>query len=242
MRRCFFVLLCVLLRPLSTSAEVTSVTVDSRSVIADGRSFGPTGPYESILGRVAFVLDTLDAHNRRIVAREHARRDGDGRVRFSSDLSVLRPTDPSKGNGVLLFQVANRGRGPSPNSDVVAGSIVELLMTEGYTLVWIGWEIDVPVPLLLIDAPTALLPSVSDDWLSGEIILNERASEAFLVDDPAGRPPVIYPPADSQSATDVLTVRDRFWDQSAVIPRDRWRFIVGPNNLPKLQLDTAFEP
>lgn len=218
------------------------MTITSRSVIAGGRSFGSAGPYESILGRVAFALDPVDPHNRRIVDLGHARRDADGRVRFSSDLSVLRPTDLSTGNGVLLFQVANRGRGPSPNSEVVAGSIVDLLMREGYTLVWIGWELDVPAPLLRIAAPAALLPAGSDDRLSVEIMVNERASEAFLVDDPAGRPPVIYPPAESQSPSDVLTVRDRFWDEGIVIPRDRWRFIVGPGNLPKLQIDPAFEP
>jgi alpha/beta hydrolase family protein len=67
-------------------------------------------------------------------------------------------------------------------------------------------------------------------------------AEVFLVDDPTGRPPVIYPPAESQSPTDVLTVRDRFWDQGEVIPRERWRFVVGPNNLPKLRLETGFEP
>ena len=242
MRGFVFVVLCLLVHPLSTSAEVTGVTITSRSVIAGGRSFGPTGPYESILGLVAFALDPVDPHNRRIVDLEYARRDADGRVRFSSDLSVFRPTDPSKGNGVLLFQVANRGRGPSPESEVVVGSIFELLMMEGYTLVWIGWEVDVPAPLLRIAAPAALLPPGSDDRLSVEIMHNERVSEAFLIDDPAGRPPVIYQPAESQSPTDVLTVRDRFWDEGTVIPRDRWRFIVGPNNLPKLQLDTAFEP
>ena len=240
MRGFVFVVLCLLLQPRPTFAEVTGVTIASRSVIAGGRSFRPTGPYKSILVGVAFALNPVDPHNRRIVDLEHARRDADGRVRFSSDLSVLRPTDPSKGNGVLLFQVANRGRVPSPNSEVVVGSIVDLLMREGYTLVRVGWEIDLPAPLLRIDAPAALLPAGSDDRLSVEIMLNERVSEAFLVDDPAGRPPVIYPPAESQSPSDVLTVRDRFWDEGTVIPRDRWRFIVGPGNLPKLQLDPAF--
>ena len=116
-------------------------------------------------------------------------------------------------------------------------------MRDGYTLVWIGWEIDVPAPLLRIDAPRALLPTPgSADRLSVEIMHNERVPEVFLVDDPAGRPPVIYPPADPQSAADVLTVRDRFWDDGEVVPRDRWRFVDGPNHLPKLRLDTGFEP
>src|SRR5262245_32964815 len=252
MRCWLFVLLCVLLRPLSTSAEVTNVTIASRRVMADGRSFGSTGGYERLLGRIEFALDPDDPHNAGIVDLNHARRDADGLVHFSSDLQVLRPTDPTKGNGVLLFDIANRGRGtllgrfnrarpgndPTGDADVGDG----LLMREGFTLVSIGWEVDVPAPLLRIDAPVAILPPGSDDRLSVEVMHNQRVSEVFLIDDPAGRPPVIYRPVDSQSPTDVLTVRDRFWDEGTVIPRERWRFVVGPNSLPKLQLDTAFEP
>jgi hypothetical protein len=168
-------------------------------------------------------------------------------------LYVLRPGDPSKSNGVLLFEVANRGRrgllarfnraerpGPDPTTDPDFGD--GLLMKDGYTLVWVGWEIDVPAPLLRVDAPPAVLPPDSDDRISVEIMHHRRVSEVSLIDDPAGRPPVIYPPADSGSATDVLTVRDRFWEAGEVIPRARWRFVAAPNNLRKLQLDTGFEP
>jgi hypothetical protein len=47
---------------------------------------------------------------------------------------------------------------------------------------------------------------------------------------------------DSQNPADTLTVRDRFWDQGETIPRDRWRFVIGPNAPPKVRLDTDFEP
>ena len=94
-------------------------------------------------------------------------------MHFSADLYVLRPADPSKGNGVMLFEAANRGRrglltrfnrarpGNDPTTDAEVGD--GLLMREGYTLVWIGWEIDVPAPLLRIEAPLATLPPGSDD-------------------------------------------------------------------------------
>jgi hypothetical protein len=249
MRLYVLALFCFLAQPLSTSAEVTRVTVTSRTIVAGGHSFGATGPYERLVGRIEFALDPTHSHNAGIVDLNYAPRDADGRVRFSSDLYVLRPTDPSKGNGVLLFEVANRGRrgllagfnraqrgnDPTTDSDVGDG----LLMRDGYTLVWIGWQIDVPAPLLRIDAPPARLPSRSDDWLSVEIMHNQQVSEGFLVDDPAGRPPVIYPPAESQSPSDVLTVRDRFWDEGEVVGRDRWRFIVAPDSPPKLRLDTG---
>ena len=223
----------------------------SRTSVAGGQSFGATGPYEKLVGRIEFALDPADPHNVGIVDLNHAPRDADGRVRFSSDLYVLRPTDPSKGNGVLLFEVANRGiramlgrfNRAAPGGDPTTDNLGDgLLMRSGYTLVWIGWEFDVPAPRLRIEAPRALLPAGSDDRLSVEIMHTTRVPEVFLVDDPTGRPPVIYPPANPQNPSDVLTVRDRFWDDGSVIPRERWGFVVGPNNLPKLRLDTGFEP
>jgi hypothetical protein len=252
MRRLASVALALLLQPLSASADVTNVTITARTPLAGGQSFGSTGPYERLVGRIEFALDPADPHNRGVVDLEHARRGADGRVRFSSDLHVLRPTDATKGNGVLLFEVANRGRrvllsrfnrapgGPDPTADVDVGD--GLLMKDGYTLVWIGWEIDVPAPLLRLDAPPAVLPADADQRLSVEMMYNERAAEGFLIDDPAGRPPVIYPPADPVGAGDVLRVRDRYWDEGHVIPRDRWRFVRGSNNLPKVQLEGGFDP
>jgi hypothetical protein len=115
-------------------------------------------------------------------------------------------------------------------------------MRDGYTLVWVGWEADVAAPLLRVEAPRAQLPPGADDRLSVELVYNQRQDEAFLIDDPAGRPPVIYPPVDPAGAGDVLTVRDRFWQAGDVVPRDRWRFVAGPNGVPKLRLDGGFDP
>jgi hypothetical protein len=254
MKRPFvFLSLFVVFQPASASAEVVNVTIASRTSVAGGQSFGSTGAYERLVGRIEFALDPNDPHNRVIVDLEHARRGADGRVRFSSDLHVLRPLDPSKGNGVLLFEIANRGRRGmlgrfnrplrTANDSAVDADIGDgFLLKEGFTLVWVGWEVDVPAPLLRIDAPAPILPTGSDDRLSVGIMHNERVSEMSLVDDPTGRPPVIYPPANVQSATDVLTVRDRFWDDETVVPRDSWRFLVSADGPPKLRLDTGFEP
>ena len=245
-------LVSLLLHSRAASAEVVGIAITSRATIANGQSFGSTGPYERLVGRIDFALDPADPHNRGIVDLEHAARDSDGRVRFSSDLYVLQPLDQSKGNGVLLFEIANRGRrglltrfnrasgGPDPRTDTDFGD--GLLMREGYTLVWVGWEIDVPAPLLRIDAPRALLPPGSDDRIGVPIMHNERVLETFLIDDPAGRPPVIYQPLDHESPSDTLTVRDRYWDESDVIPRGRWHFVLAPNAPPKVRLDSGFEP
>jgi Alpha/beta hydrolase domain len=235
---------------LPAIAEVTGVTIESQHKVADGRPLGVAGSYEELTGRIQFALDPTDAHNRGIVDLEHAKRDGDGLVRFSADLHVLRPVDTSKGNGVLLFGIANRGREPLigrfnllhataiPGADSSYGD--GLLMRDGYTLVSVGWEFDVPASLLHIDAPRATLPAGADDRLAVEVMYNAHAPQGLLIDDPAGRPPVIYPPMEFAGAGDVLTVRDRYWDQAQIIPRDRWRFVA--SRPPKIELDGRFEP
>ena len=249
MRLWLFTLFCVLAQPLSTSAEVTSVTITSRTILADGRSFGSTGQYERLVGRIEFALDPADLHNVVIVDLNRARRAPDGRVHFASDLNVLRPADPTKGNGVLLFGISNRGvldlpgtfnRGTTSDDGIGDG----LLMKDGYTLVFVGWEFDVPAPRLRIEAPAAIIlpPGSGADSLSVEIMVNERTPEAFLIDDPAGRPPATYPPAESSNPRDTLIVRDHFLAAGTVIPRALWRFVVGPDGLPKIQLDGGFDP
>ena len=48
---------------VSASAEVTTVTIASRTVIANGQTFGFTGTYERLVGRIEFALDPADSHN-----------------------------------------------------------------------------------------------------------------------------------------------------------------------------------
>lgn len=235
------------------SAEVTRVSIASRAVVAGGQAFGTSGPYEKLSGTIEFALDSADPHNKKIVDLEHAPRSADGYVHFSADLYVLRPTDAARGNGVLLFEIANRGRkgllnrfnravannDPTAPADFGDG----FLMREGYTLVWIGWEFDVMPPLMRIDAPIATFPSGTIvEPLSVDFFVNEPSVEAALIDEPVGRPPVRYLPVDANSATDVLTVRDRYWDRPVAISRAKWRFVIGADDLAKVHLDGGFEP
>ena len=91
-------------------AEVTRVSITSRSVVADGQAFGNAGPYEKLVGRIEFALDPAHPRNKAIVDLDLAPRGPDKRVHFSADLFVLQPVDASKGNGAMLFEIANRGR------------------------------------------------------------------------------------------------------------------------------------
>jgi feruloyl esterase len=225
-----------------TSAEVTRVTISARSVVADGHAFGSTGRYEKLVGRIEFAIDPSDARNAAIADLQHAPRAADGRVHFSSDLFVLRPVDAARGNGVLFFEISNRGRkallsrfngarssdDPTGPADFGDG----LLMRDGYTLVWVGWEFDVASPLLTIDAPPVQVTSTPP--LRVSFTLNERQNEAVLSDAP------LYPPVDRADTNALLTVRDRYWDPPVVIARDQWRFVAGAG-APRVALDGGFE-
>lgn len=227
-------------------AEVTRVSIASRTTVAGGQPFGSTGPYEKLTGTIEFALDVNDPHNRAIVDLALAARGADGRVHFSADLFVLQPVDSSKGNGVLLFEVSNRGgkgllgrfnkaRGsadPVASEDFGDG----LLMRDGYTLVWVGWEFDIAQGIK-VNAPAVTLPTGQPVApMSVSFVLDTRAAEATL-----SREAPRYPPADPHERSATLTVRDRFWDRPLAIARDRWRFV--PNDAAaKLALDGGFEP
>jgi hypothetical protein len=227
----------------TTFAEVAKVSIVSQARVANGQSFGATGPYEALSGTIEFALDPRDPHNARIVDLDRAPQAADGRVHFTSDLYVVRPADAGKGNGVLLFEVVNRGRkgllgafdgasastSPSTAADFGDG----FLLREGYTLVFVGWEFDVAAPLMHLEAPPATGVS---GRTSVRFTVNERAGEATLNDVQA------YAPARPADRASTLTVRDLFWDRPTPIDRAKWHFLTPQASAPKVALDGGFEP
>jgi hypothetical protein len=155
--------LCFLTLGLVTlvSAAVRRVEIAERTPVLDGA-------YERIVGRVHFGMDPKLAANRIVRDLELAQPNGAGEVECAADFYILEPTDASKGNGTVLFEVSNRGgkgmlnrfnfaRGASDFGD-------EWVMRQGFTLVWLGWEWDIPAsnrsalhftaPHYRADAPT----------------------------------------------------------------------------------------
>jgi hypothetical protein len=235
------VVICALLLPPAALAEVTKVTIASRVVVAGGQGFGSTGPYEKLTGTIDFSLDPTDRHNARIADLTHATRGDDGRVHFSADLYVLQPADVSRGNGALLFQIANRGRkdlltrfnraAASQDPTAAADFGDGFLMKEGYTLVWVGWQFDVAPPLLRVEAPAANV--------SGHVRVSFIPDEKRPDITPADLPQ--YLPVNPNDSAATLTVRDRFWDQPTTIARNAWQLTVASGR-PRIVLESGFEP
>jgi hypothetical protein len=243
LKRCVpWIIACALLMSTSARAEVTKVTIANRTVVAGGQTFGQVGPYEKLTGTIEFALDPKDKHNTRIVDLEHASRAADGRVHFSADLYVVRPVEEARGNGVLLFEIANRGRkgllgrfnrgaGGSQDPTSAADFGDGFLMNAGFTLVWVGWQHDVQRPLVSIDAPAANVQG----RVRYSFIVDEKRTEAAPGDLPA------YPPVDVNDRSAALTVRDRFWGSPTRVPREKWRFTL-QNARVGVTFDEGFEP
>jgi len=146
--RALFFLPALLVVPSPVHAHVTRVEIASRVDVLNGKTFGETGSYERITGRVYFSLAVANAHNRRIVDLDKAVNLKDGAVEFSADFVAIRPKDAAKGNGSMILEVPNRGRPritglvEGGNWDISADAGDAWLLRRGFTVVSLGWQWD----------------------------------------------------------------------------------------------------
>jgi len=236
-------------------ADVTRVAITSRTVVANGQWFGAAGPYEKIAGTVFFELDPSDPHNKAIADIDLAPRNARGRVQFSADLFILAPQDPSRASGSVLFEISNRGgkgllttfNRATPSADPMQPEHFGdgLLMRSGITLVWVGWEFDVPG--ISVKPPIATRNgSPLIETIAALAVVDAGANEVSFSDVP------LYPPADPNDETATLTVRDTVWEKPTPLPRRGWQFVPpGPNaggrcagdaKCPRLSMAAGFEP
>lgn len=135
----------------AAAAGVQSLEIRAVADAFGGESFGAVGPYEYVAAVAHGRLDPNDPANAGIVDLDKAPRDSDGLVEYQTDVGILRPKDPSKGSRVLFYDVVNRGNklalssyfneGAADLSDPGNG----FLMRQGYTVVWSGWQGDIPM-------------------------------------------------------------------------------------------------
>ncbi len=137
-------------------AEVKSFEVIEDVPAYAGRSFDGVGTYRRVTARATIALDPGDPHNVVIADLGLAPRSAQGRVEAVADVVILRPADPSRGNGTLLLEVPNRGRKlalqlfddvpqAGANTLLAAGDAgAGFLAGRGITAVWVGWRGDIP--------------------------------------------------------------------------------------------------
>lgn len=248
---------CVLLCAAAVSAEVTRVDIRSRADVLGGRAFGDAGPYETLSGTIHFAVDPANQHNRVIVDLDKAPRNAQRMVEFSSDIVIVKPKDPARGNGVLFFDAVNRGnksllnvfsRGTKATDFTDEAEFGDAyLLKQGYTLVFVGWQFDIAPGKSLVgfSAPIATdngapirgwvrMPFISDKPVAS-VQYGARYNTAT------------YLPVNVQDRSYRLTVREGTFAPARLIPRDQWQFarVDGATVIPdpsSVQLTSGFKP
>src|SRR5687767_1004002 len=242
-------LVAALLVAIPASAEVVRIEVKSRTPVLAGQPFGTVGPYERLSGTIHFAIDPRNPANLIIADIDKAPRNAAGKVEFSSDFYLLKPVDTTRGNGTMLYEVSNRGgKGMVGFFNFAAGGVDPqtteqfgdgFLLENGFTLLWVGWQFDVPVREGLVRVFAPIAKEADGRSITGlvrsDFVLNARATEASLAD----RGHQAYVVSDRNDAATVLTVRDSVEGARRTIPRTEWQFTEDGKSV---RMAAGFEP
>ena len=225
-------------------ARLVSLSIERREVVLDGRAFGLAGPYEKLVGTAHFAVDPDLPQNQIIVDLKLAPRNVHGEVEFSSDFYLLKPVDPSRSNGRLFYEAGNRGskrilqifqkasRSADPTTGEEFGDGV--LMSRGFSFLWMGWQWDVPDGRMRMSMPVAVTDGQPITGLVRGNFVGPVGSTALVADRGHRAYSVVNPASDEH----VMTVKSLSTDPPTVVPRDRWRF-TEPGTV---ELDGGFVP
>lgn len=224
-------------------AGLVRLDIKERSDILDGQAFGNAGAYERLVGKAYFAVNPKLPVNQAIADIDKAPRNKDGMVEFSSDFYLVRPKDAKKGNGTVLYEVSNRGGktmvlhmnrataslDPRTSADFGDG----FLLKQGYTLLWLGWEFDMPEApnvVYLYPPPTQGVQGiVRAEWTL------ERKETRHMVSDRNFKPYTLMNPDDPNLK---LMVRDLVEGPRTTIPRGDWHVENGHT----VVSNSGFEP
>lgn len=215
-----------------TPTDILSIDITTESDFAGGAPFGETGAYRRIEGRAQLAIRPEEIGADGFYERDKIETDAEGRICAASDLFILTPADPARGNGTVLFEFVNRGNkralqffndgapGNSPRSLSDAGD--GWLMQQGYTLVVVAWQGDV---LRGDGRVTCTLPGFVDDSptrIAAEFLVEDRKTHFLPLSGKTGTRS--YPAADLDPTQARLT-RRRYPDaaREVIAPTD-WAF------------------
>src|SRR2546425_1516660 len=226
-------------------ARVTRIQTTSRVLFAAGTSFGDTGSYEKLRGKIFGEVDPTDPLNAVIVDLDKARRNSRGMVEYVSDFLILKPVDMRRGNGKIFYGINNRGNtgalgslndattgGNDPTTAAHAGN--GFLMRQGYAIVDAGWEGDV---LPGNNRLTAQYPTVTAGGttitraIAVQYDVSRHIPVTGTVSLPLNRDTFdSYETVSLDTSTARLTVRDLVQSPETVIPANRWAFATCQRN------------
>ena len=186
---------------------------------------GAAGPYQVITGIVHGKLAAVSAENAGIVDIANAPVDADGYVSYTTDVVLMRPKNPANAKRVLFYDVVNRGNKLGQGSYIGGGALATgavpdatfpSLLANGYTVVWSGWQGNIPqtgngaAATVGVNFPVA----ANKDGTS----IMGLAREEFVPDFAGGSPTTIvlsYPPASLTDRSEVVFTARQTWNNAA---------------------------
>ncbi len=215
---------CVIIPPFA-SAEVVRVEIESRQQVADGQSFGRSGAYEKITGKIYLEVDPDNPANRLIVDLDLAPRNSRGNVEFSTDFELQKPVDPTRGNRRLIYFVNNRGNKASVRGAFHAGGGENWLYRRGWSFLWCGWNCDA----IVSDSRLNIYVPVATD--NGKTITGRIYAEMCTTSKRKtySMPfywggSIAYPVVSMENSQATLTMRQSRAGEAVEVPRDEWAF------------------
>src|SRR5215471_2450380 len=116
----FLVMIALCAAP--SDARITHIEITKVEPAFEGKEFGAVGTYERLIGRAHGEVDPNLPANAIIQDIALAPKNARGFIEYVTDLEILRPADRSKSNGIVFFNVVNRGnKGGLFNADIPFG-------------------------------------------------------------------------------------------------------------------------
>ena len=216
------------------NARVLRLELAERHPVLEGKRFGLAGEYEAITGKAYFAVDPDGAANATITDLKLAPRNSDGEVEFAADFYMIRPRDLRNGNGSVLLEINNRGgkgmlsffNGAQGNTNPVTEKHFGdgFLLEHGYTLLWVGWQFDVPREPGRMRSYVPVAKNPDGSAITGVVRANIIVTDAAFSHSLADREHIPYAAAEPNSPRNVLTVRETPSSPPVTIPREKWRF------------------
>jgi hypothetical protein len=241
LRTSFAVILCLAVLGTRLQAEVVKLVVEHRAAFANEGL-----PYEKLTGRFYGELDVTHPLNAVITDIEHAPRNGRGLVEYSATFTILKPVDMTKGTGVIVYQVPNRGR-----ATIEGGGYFADFRSLGHVLVASGWQADIPAGAGIETMVTSIAKHADGSSITGPVM-------ARIVDAPAGSTtqPIIRgrvtgtaTPATLETSKATLTRRGSEEGSRVPLRADEWAFadctktpFPGQPDPAKVCLKAGFDP
>ncbi len=256
MRRHFVSIAIAALLAIPAEARITRIQIEKTEPAFGGASFGTVGPYERLTGKAFGEVDPKAPGNALIQDIQLAPKNARGMVEYATDIDIVRPVDLSKSNGILFFNIVNRGNkgGLQLFNSNVHGQVADInnlmnpgdgfMERKGYTMIWFGWQADI-MPgggRMTMSVPAAHNPdgSAITGMVRSELVANAPTDTLSLTSGWFNASSAPYPTANADNRRALadgflpsLTVRRRQQGQRIPIANVEWSFATcGQNGAP----------